>query len=100
MTMHPDIAEIARGLTEQARAILSSSWHDPRRHGPYHVYVQRPNSLQSVLALARRGLIARNEDVEGAYEFFERGKMTGYMQLTPLGRSLRDHLLSKDKNDV
>lgn len=94
MTPPPsEIARIAKGLTKAQREVMLSSIHDPARHGPYHIYRPRANSLQSVLAMARQGMIARYDD-DTAYEFFERraSALGGMMILTPLGISVRKYL--------
>jgi hypothetical protein len=97
--MTPDeVGRIAKGLTRAQIDVLRSSIRDPRRHGPYHMYRTRSNSLQSVLAMARRGMIERSEYGDG-WEFFERGRQAlgGMMILTPLGLAVRAIIAGESK---
>lgn len=82
----PTPREIARSLTYAQTFVMSSMKQDSARHAPYHLYQPRSNSLASCLALAKIGLIARDE--AGNVDAYERGaglRRVGYAVLTPLG---------------
>lgn len=86
--------EIARSLTYAQAMVMTSMRQDEQRHGPYHLYRPRSNSLTSCLALANRGLIARDES--GYVDAFERRgggrSKVGYAVLTPLGVEVLEEL--------
>ena len=78
-----DIAAIARGLSEAQRHWLLSLW-GARNNAFYPGRAHR-----ACVALEAAGLLDATTDSVGNILY----------RLTPLGLAVRDHLLSKDKND-
>lgn len=87
----PDIAAIARGLSETCRKALPYLDMDEAR-SPYDLKVAgMRGGFTTLETLARRGLIVECGDHHGR---FYSPHTTYEYRLTPLGLAVRDHLLS------
>ena len=94
----PDIAAIARGLSEAQRETmlrLEPIEGQPGRFTYSFADIGRRGRLDTCHALARRGIVARNG---GAVDAIERvNPRIGFVRLTPLGIQVRNNLLSGKK---